>query len=227
MSKYKIDNQNPATTNGVGQRWRVAARPRIAYWLQALTTASNTIKHNPDDAAAYCERGNAYHNLQQYEQAIADYTQAMTLNPDNSEASKGWSVAYTCKFGLAQHNMEQYAAAAASFGSAITLAPDDATTHYLRGVCYIKLQQYDDALADFSAALEIERDYAAAYSQRGRLHVSLGSYAAGIADLDAALEIDSSDSEAYSSLADALRATANNADATANYHRASELRKEG
>ncbi len=102
--------------------------------------------------------------------------------------------------------MAQYEAAA-SFGSAIVLAPDDATTHYLRGVCSIKLQQYDDAIADFSVALELERDYAAAYSQRGRLYSSLGSYAAGIADLDTALELDPADSEAYSSRVDALRAS--------------------
>ena len=209
MSKYKIHHKNPETSS-VAQGWRVTARPRIAHWLQALAAASSAIKLNPDDPAAYCERGSAYHNLQQYGPAIADYTHAMTLDPTSSEASKGWSVSYTCKFGLAQHNMAQYEAAAASFGSAIALAPDDATTHYLRGVCYIELQQYDDAIADFSAALELERDYAAAYRQRGRLYVNLGSYAAGIADLDTALELDPGDGEAYNSRADALRAAEDN-----------------
>ncbi len=227
MSKYPIDDNSAVAQSSAEQGWLVAVQPRLSGWLQAAAAATSTIERNPADAAAYCERGKVYRNLQQYEQAIADYTQAMTLDASSIEASKGWSVSYTCNFAMIQGRMQQYDAAAASFGSALTLDPDDATIHYLRGVCYIELRQYDAAIADFSAALELDLNYAAAYSKRGCLRVSRCEYAAGIADLDTALELDPGDSVASSSRAAALRAAAKYDDATADRHHRRELRKEG
>ena len=42
------------------------------------------IKLNPDYAGAYFLRGNAYNAKEDYDHAIADYTQAIKLDPDNA-----------------------------------------------------------------------------------------------------------------------------------------------
>ena len=40
----------------------------------------------PNDADAYINRGRAYHQLSQYDKAIADYTEAIRIDPDYADA---------------------------------------------------------------------------------------------------------------------------------------------
>ena len=47
---------------------------------------SALIKMNPDSAKAYNNRGIIYYTKGDYEQALADYTQAVKLKPDYADA---------------------------------------------------------------------------------------------------------------------------------------------
>ena len=47
---------------------------------------------NTDDATAYFNSGNAYANLENYEDAIADYTRAIRIDPDYATAYVGRGV---------------------------------------------------------------------------------------------------------------------------------------
>ena len=60
------------------------------YWL-AIDNHTKCIKLKPDDtnlATAYSNRGIAYVNVGNYEDAIADYTIAIRINPDYASAYK-------------------------------------------------------------------------------------------------------------------------------------------
>jgi tetratricopeptide (TPR) repeat protein len=223
MSKFQTAAKLPPAEPGAAQVEATPPQTRMGRWEQALVAANAAVERRPGDAAAWCQRGRVYRNLQQFNAAIEDYTRAMTLNPGSLEASCGWSAAYTCNFGLMQREMQQYEAAVASFSSALTLDPDDAAAHYLRGVSYIDLHQYDEAVADFSQAIALDPEQAAAYSKRGYLHTGLGAYDEAIADLSRALQLDPSDCSAYASRGDALWATACYEAAIADYNHAIEL----
>ena len=49
---------------------------------------------NPDDAAAYNNRGAAYGKLKQYERAVEDYGKAIALNPDFAAAYRNRGIVH-------------------------------------------------------------------------------------------------------------------------------------
>jgi tetratricopeptide (TPR) repeat protein len=103
---------------------------------------------NNAEAFAYFNSGNANKNRSLYDWAIADYTQAIKLDPNDAKA-------YINR-GLAYYNKSNYDRAIADFNQAIKLDPNDALAYNNRGVAYGGKGDYDRAIADFQAALKID-----------------------------------------------------------------------
>jgi tetratricopeptide (TPR) repeat protein len=78
---------------------------------------------------AYYGRGFVYDNLKQYQRAVADYDQAIRLNPEFAKAYANRGLAYT-KLG-------QHLQAVKDFDEAIRLKPDFADAYGNRGNAYI------------------------------------------------------------------------------------------
>ena len=103
-----------------------------------------------------------------YDRAIADYTEAIRLDPNND-------IAYN-KRGYAHYNKGDYDKAIADFTQAIKLKPNNAYYLYTRGyAAHYNKGDYDRAIADFEAALRINpnlegarRDLELALQARGR-----------------------------------------------------------
>jgi hypothetical protein len=55
------------------------------------------IKLNPDNADAYCERGDFYYELDEYDKAISDYNKAIELAPNDAYAYYSRGIAYRKK----------------------------------------------------------------------------------------------------------------------------------
>ena len=72
--------------------------------IEALTKA---IELNPNYAAAYNNRGNAYRDNGNFDRAIADYTKAIELKPDFVEAYNHRDDAYYAK-GDYDHAIVEY-----------------------------------------------------------------------------------------------------------------------
>ena len=77
---------------------------------------------------AHYNRGFAYYNKGDYDQAIADYALAIALKP-------GEATAFTGR-GLAYFHTGQYESAASDFGQAIRLRPANADAYYQRATAY-------------------------------------------------------------------------------------------
>ena len=58
----------------------------LGEYRQAVEVLTKAIELEPADAAIYVNRGAAYAALAQYGLAIADYDQAIELDPDNMTA---------------------------------------------------------------------------------------------------------------------------------------------
>src|SRR5215475_13766723 len=85
-------------------------------------------------AAAYKNRGNAYYNRKDYDGAIADYNEAIRLDP--SQALTYHVVAYVNRARI-YFDMKDYDRAIADYGEAIKLDPKLAAAFNLRGLAYL------------------------------------------------------------------------------------------
>ena len=138
---------------------------------------------------AWFSAGYLYGERDDFEAAIADYDEAIQLNPKFSEA-------YYNR-GNAKNNLGQSEAAIVDYNTAIQLNPKFARAYYNRGNAKNNLGQHEAAIADYDEAIRIDPNYTEAYNNRGHAKDSLGQSEAAIADYNTAIQLNPNDADAY------------------------------
>jgi tetratricopeptide (TPR) repeat protein len=100
------------------------------------------------NAQAYIDRGNAFYNKRDYDRAIADYTQAIQLDP---KLVKGY-----INRGLVFANKGDNDRAIADLNQATQLDPKSALAYINRGNSFINKGDTDSAIADFNQAIQLD-----------------------------------------------------------------------
>ncbi|MDE0087885.1 MAG: tetratricopeptide repeat-containing serine protease family protein, partial [Candidatus Poribacteria bacterium] len=98
-------------------------------------------------ADTYFKWGNTKFDLGDYQGAIADYTNAIHLEPDS---------AIYYNRGLARYNIEQYFAAISDYDIAIRLKPDYTEAYINRGLARYNIKQYFAAISDYDIAIRLK-----------------------------------------------------------------------
>ena len=155
----------------------------------AIADFTKAIELNPNDVAAYNNRGVSKANLKDYYGAIADYTKAIELDPNNA-------MAYYNR-GFVKNNLKDDYGAIADFTKAIELDPNYADAYNNRGASKDNLKDYYGAIADFTKAIELNPNYAMAYKNRGISKHRLEDYYGAIADYTKAIELNPNNAMAY------------------------------
>jgi len=119
---------------------------------------------------AFYNRGIAYAKKGDLDRAIADFDQALRLDPDSTFALNNRGAAYARK--------GQYSEAIADFNEAIRLDSQSATAYNNRGTAYAKLGEYDRALEDFEQAVRLDPKDMSAQNNRRLARQLKGSVAA-------------------------------------------------
>ena len=132
-----------------------------------------------------------------YEQAIADFTEAIRLDPDFVGAYKVRGDAHSYR-GRAYGNVGDYEQAIADYTEVIRLDPDNAVAYHNRGYAYREMGEYEQAIADYTEAIRLDPDNAVAYSNRGVVYNQMGEYEQAIADFTEAIRLDPDSAWAYS-----------------------------
>jgi len=140
-------------------------------------------------AVDYFNRGSTFDQLDDEERAIADFDQALRLDPTLGLSYMGRGISYG-KLGQNQR-------AIADFDQALRLDPTLSNAYHNRGISYGKLGQNQRAIADFDQALRLDPTLARAFSGRGQNYSELGQNQRAIADFDQALRLDPTLSNAY------------------------------
>lgn len=115
----------------------------VDYWSRAISKNQNTVK-------AYNNRGIAYHELKQYDEAIKDYSQAIKMDPAD--------VAVYNNRGNAYYEQNKYQLALADYNRSLKRRPDYAKAHLNRGLVYYQMDQTDKACRDFLNASDYGED---------------------------------------------------------------------
>jgi tetratricopeptide (TPR) repeat protein len=148
----------------------------------ALEELNRLIAKNPNFAEARIWRGNVYSynsdgfNDEKY-WAIADYTEAIRLDPNNA--------GYYITRGLIYGDDDR---AIADYTRAIRLDPNNADGHIRRGRLYHYREEYYRAIADFTEAIRLDpaHNY---YSERAISYIERGDYDHAIADYTEAIRV--------------------------------------
>lgn len=139
----------------------------------------------------YVSRGNAHADRQDYDQAIADYGEALKRNPARAVVYYDRAAAYRMK--------RDYGHAIADYDRAIVLNPRYENAFVNRGIAYAGKGDTDRAIAEFTTALMLDGSDAAAYRNRGDAYVDKGDFALAREDYDEAIRRAPDDPDAYRS----------------------------
>ncbi len=119
------------------------------------------INHNPNNnpvvnvpkelnAKDYYNQGNAKYDLKDYQGAIADFNQAIKLDPN-------FASAYFNR-GLAKYELKDYEGEIADYNMAIKLDSNYANAYNNRGVAHKNLGNKTQAISDFQKAAELYKE---------------------------------------------------------------------
>ena len=167
---------------------------------------------------SYKWRGMSCHAVGRYEDAIADHTRAIELEPENAEYYDSRSVSY--------HAVGRYDEAIADCTRAIELQPENAEYYHSRGMSYHAAGRYEEAVTDKTRAIELEPGNAEYYDSRSVSYHSAGQYDKAITDCTRATELEPGNAEYYDSRGASSCAAGRYAEAAADCTRAIELEPE-
>jgi tetratricopeptide (TPR) repeat protein/serine/threonine protein kinase/WD40 repeat protein len=128
------------------------------------------------------QRGSAHLQAGKWDEAVADFSRALQLKPDDPSCWNNRASAYM--------KLQQYDKVIADLDKAIELDPKNAVIWSNRGRLYLALQQYDKAIADSSTAIEFDPNNAAAWTNRSYAYNAVQQYDKAIADSNKAIELD-------------------------------------
>ena len=133
-------------------------------------------------AEALVESGYANLTNGQFDSALADFNEAIRLDPKAASAYSKRGVLYSVTGDKDR--------AFADFNEAIRLDPEDANAFYNRGISYDK-GDYDRAIADFDEAIRLDANYDLAFKARGWAYQAKGQLDRAIADFNQAIKLNS------------------------------------
>ncbi|MBI5023508.1 MAG: tetratricopeptide repeat protein [Candidatus Omnitrophica bacterium] len=151
-------------------------------WENDTTLWAAVIRKGATDRLAYFARGKMYDEKGDHVNAVADYTMAITLDPQFPRAYNNRGIIYG-KRG-------DYPRALADFNRALALYPAFAQAYNNRGLIYFYLREDRLALEDFNKAIELRPRVASSYVNRARLFQVTGQYRLAAVDFTRALQLE-------------------------------------
>jgi tetratricopeptide (TPR) repeat protein len=140
-------------------------------------------------AEDHLNRGITYFRLKRYDDALADFEQAVRLEPSQSSA-----YAYR---GQAYAALQRHGEALADQDKAIWLDPSNALAYNARGITYSLQGRDDEALADYGRAIQLDPNLVLALSNRAVAHHEARRYEEALADLNRVIELNPTYPNAY------------------------------
>jgi tetratricopeptide (TPR) repeat protein len=151
--------------------------------LNGNTVAQDADTRNDKDSEVekICERAFRLYLYGENDEAIAEYTRAINLDPDCQRAYRMRGICYrkTGKFDKALDDLNK----------AVRLDTGDASAVFSRGKLYQKKGDYQKALTDFNKAIELNLGYWVFYSVRADLYIGQKNYPAAREDYSKSLQL--------------------------------------
>ena len=159
-----------------GAHVRITGHSDVAYTVEF--TASTGAQKN---ATVLNQQGLAKQNLGDWDGAMADYNEAIRLDPN-------YSAGYDNR-GNVKRQKGDLNGAIADINQAIRLNPKNAIAYFNRARVKEKHGDLDGAIADFNQAISLKPNYSSAYRDRGEVKRKKGDINGANADFSQALKL--------------------------------------
>ncbi len=161
------------------------------------------------------ERGLSQLALDRFEEARAEFSAAIQLDPRDAESHRN--------LGRCYRKLGRYDEALASYGEAQRLVPDDPQIDHERAKALVAAGRLQDALADFAEALRLDPKRAEAYFDRGAAYHTLKDLPKAIDDFSRVIRLAPQLSPAYINRGRCYRALGRHDEALADFDEAIRL----
>ncbi|HEY6142717.1 MAG TPA: tetratricopeptide repeat protein [Flavobacterium sp.] len=154
------------------------------FTLLALTFLTTTFGQTADE---YLKSGVEKHNAKDLEGAIKDYTKAIKLD-------KNLTNAYFNR-GMCEQALKNYKDAYKDFEITTTLDPKLASAFYCKATVLVAQEKYKEAIPDLDKTIELELKTPNALTLRGQVRAQLGDKTGACEDFNKAKNIDDKNAE--------------------------------
>lgn len=195
----------------------------IFYFQHAKTLFEKKVKRDPqfrytnqnDLFEIYYFIGQAYYALKKYQDALAYYTRATTVNPNDQrgwlalgqlqvfqenykEAIDAYERAYRINpksftewvnYGFALNELNMHQKAIQIYTEGIRFQPNEGLLYNNRGFAYLELKQYERAYNDFIKAIEVDPEIPMSHISLGEYFIEIGEYQKAIQKFNEALKM--------------------------------------
>jgi uncharacterized protein (DUF1697 family)/tetratricopeptide (TPR) repeat protein len=143
----------------------------------------------PALARAFAARGAAYMALQDFDRAIQDFTQAVTIDSADAGVFANRGAAYGAR--------QEWDSAIRDFSRVVALRPNSAHAFSDRAAMYLLAGQPDKALQDFTDAIGLDPSFVDAILNRGLTLASTARCAQAIPDFTRVIELNATEARAF------------------------------
>jgi len=204
LASARQDRDKTSCVKGETNEERIAACSRII--------DRGERESRDERSAAYVNRAYAYNNQQQYDLAIHDLDDAITLNPRNSHAFNNRAWAFKEK--------GDYDRAVRDYGEALRVEPKNNIARVNLAEAYRDKGDYDQAIRICEDALQQEPTNAYVFSVRARAYVGKGDRDRAVRDFDEAIRINPKNADFFTGRGDLFRERGDNDRAIRDYDEA-------
>jgi lipoprotein NlpI len=188
--------------------------------ISACTRVINAGHMNAHNfAITYTNRGNGYIIKKDPDRAIADFNQALQLDPKYGHAFTGLGIAYNVK--------KDFDRAISDLDRAIQLEPQYSNAFAMRGDAYLGKHDYEGAMSDFNQAIRLDPKKGSLFDYRGNVYFVEGEYDRAVADYTEAITLNPKDADAYNYRGNTYRIKGDYDRAIAEYDQAIQINPKG
>ena len=188
---------------------------QCAMYANIETLWQTTISENPRSWMAHNNLGNALLQKGRVNEAIAQFNQALKIDPDYAVGHSNLGNALL-RLGRAEESL-------AHIERALEIDPRNAEAENNLGNTLMQMGRRQDAVTHYGKAIAIDPHYAEAYNNLGATLLQMGRLNESLAQLQKALTIDPESQQAQNNLGNTLLRMARASEALAHYDKAVAL----
>jgi tetratricopeptide (TPR) repeat protein len=244
----KLDDKNTAAKSGLSEALAIKGNDLLVKDQAAAAKGVflEALKFDSNNAAAYFGLAEVYAELDQIDEAIANYEKSLEFDKDLTEIYVPLGVLYYQKgeiakadtlltralaqspnsaetqffLGLVRSAQNNYKDALAAFQKSKALDPTQAETHFYVAETLVRMKRTAESVAAYEKATELKPNYFDAWLGLGEAHYELGNYDKAIVAYNAAAKLKNNDWAVFAGLGESYRLNKEFDNATGAYRNA-------